>query len=286
MKTIINYSTSGLGNRLRPLSSCYAISKQSGRKLKAYWDNITPNGCLAPWHELFDNELDIITLNDMEQLNNCLLLTEGGSGHGFEREESKFGRSTLKKLSQKNPYRSYDSFSYDDKQDNIIFYHNNFSRNVSNEDTFEFLHNLQPIKKIQDKIDHYVGELGLNKNVLGIHARGTDFGVGAVSYVNAIRDILKDKPDVKFFLSTEDPDIENTMLELYPNNIITRKKDNYIVRTDTSLPWNDHNSFAITTESAQEAVEDIFLLAHTTLTIAHPSSSFAEIANIISNKFN
>ena len=60
MKTIINYSTSGLGNRLRPLSSCYAISKHSGRKLKAYWDNITPNGCLAPWHELFDNEFDVV----------------------------------------------------------------------------------------------------------------------------------------------------------------------------------------------------------------------------------
>ncbi len=285
MKTIINYSTSGLGNRLRPLSSCYAISKHSGRKLKAYWDNITPNGCLAPWSELFENELDLISLEEMEQLNDCLLLTEGGPGHGYEREESKFGRSTLKKLAQKNPYRSYDSFTYNDNQENIIFYSNNFSRGIEMNDAYEFLYNLKPIKKIQDKIDQYVSELGLNKNIMGIHARGTDFGIGPVAYVNAVKGILNQTPNQKFFLSTEDPEIENILIELYPDNIIIRKKENYIIKNDSNLPWNDHNSFAITTAHAQEAVEDIYLLAHTNITVAHPMSTFAEISKIISNKF-
>lgn len=285
MKTIINYSTSGLGNRLRPLSSCYAISKHSGRTLKVYWDNITPNGCLAKWDELFENQIDLISLEEMENLSNCLLLTEGGSGHGFEREEFKFGRPTLKKLSKNNPYRSYDSFSYNDKQDNIIFYSNNFSNGVDKDDAYEFLFNLKPIKLIQEKIDYYVDKLGLNKTIMGIHARGTDFGTNPVIYVNAVRDILKNNPKQMFFLSTEDPEIENILTELYPDNIIIRKKENYIIKEDNNLPWNDHNSFSITTQHAQEAVEDIYLLAHTNITVFHPMSTFAEISRIISNKF-
>lgn len=286
MKTIINYSTSGMGNRLRPLSSCYAISKKSGRKLKAYWDNITTNGCLAKWDDLFENELEILSLDELRNLNNCLLLTEsGGSGHGMDREVSKFGRTALKDLSKSNPYRHYESFSYEDKQDNVIIYHNNFLPTVDKKDAEEFLINLSPIKKVQDKINHYVGELGLNKDVIGVHARGTDFGAPLSSYVNAIKKLLEQNPKQKFFLSTEDPDYENVICDLYQDNVIVRKKENYIIKNDKNKDWGDHTSFSITTEVAQEGLEDIYLLAHTNIMIYHPMSSFAEISRIISQKF-
>jgi len=286
MKTIINYSTSGMGNRLRPLSSCYAISKKSGRQLKAYWDNITTNGCLARFDELFENDLDVLSLEDLSNLDDCLLLTESGhGGHGIDREVTKFGRTTLKELSLKNPYRHYESFSYDDKQKNVIIYHNNFLPTVDKKDCAEFLINLKPIKKVQQKIDHYVGELGLNKNVIGVHARGTDFGAPLTLYVNAIKKLLEQNPKQKIFLSTEDPDYENVICDLFSDSIILRKKENYIVKKDSKKEWNDHTSFAITTEVAQEGLEDIYLLAHTNILIYHPLSSFAEISRVISQKY-
>lgn len=286
MKTIINYSTSGMGNRLRPLSSCYAISKKTGRKLLTYWDNITPNGCLAKWDELFQNELETITLEELGELNDCLLLTEsGGPGHGMDREATKFGRTTLKELSKKNPYRHHESFSYNDNHKNIIVYHNNFLPTVDKRDSEEFLLNLKPIKEIQDKIDFYVDSLGLNKSIMGIHARGTDFGVTVVPYINAVKGILQLDPSQKFFLSTEDPEIEKTFLDVYPNNIIVRKKENYIIRDNPNTPWSDHNGFSITKRHAQEGIEDIFLLAHTNITVFHPMSTFAEVSRIISKKY-
>ena len=120
---------------------------------------------------------------------------------------------------------------------------------------------------------------------MGIHARGTDFGSKIDDYINPIRRILDVNPNQKFFLSTEDPTYENILCELFPHNIITRKKENYIIKDDESLLWRNHNSFSITTEHAQEAVEDIFLLAHTNIVIYQPISSFAEISKIISTKF-
>ena len=192
-KKIINYSTSGLGNRLRPLASCYSISKKSGRKLCAYWDTITPNGCLAEFSELFTNHLDTISMEDMRELEDCLLISEGDNpdAHGFKREEEKFGRTILKELAQKYPYRNYNSFSYDDQNKNIIIYHNNFLPTVSKDDADEFILALKPVKEIQIKVDHYIGELGLNKQIIGVHARGSDFGFPVEHYIDAIESIIE-----------------------------------------------------------------------------------------------
>ena len=283
-KTIINYSTSGLGNRLRPLASCYAIAKQTKRELIIYWDNITPNGCLAKWNELFENQIGEISLEEIKQLDDCALFTEtDGVGHGYEREYQKFGRDALKQLSTKYPAYPKSSFNYSFTNKNIIIYDNGFQPNVNIKDSHEFIRNLKPIKEIQDKIDYYTTKLNLSENVIGIHARGTDFGDYLEQYMHAIQYILNENPSQQFFLSTEDPIYEENIKEKFGNNIICRKKDTYIIK-DNSKPWNDHNSFYITKEHAQEAVEDIFLLSKTNIQIFHPASTFCEIARIINNK--
>jgi hypothetical protein len=283
-KTIINYSTSGLGNRLRPLASCYAISKQTKRKLLIYWDNITPNGCLAKWDELFKNKIETISLEELKQLNDCILFSEtDGIGHGYEREYQKFGRDALKVLASKFPSYQKSSFDYTYNNDNIIIYDNGFQPNVNINDSYEFIQSLQPIKEIQEKIDYYEHKLGLNKNIMGIHARGTDFGDYLDQYIYIIQHVLSQNPQQKFFLSTEDPVYENEIRKTFGNNIVIREKKNYIVK-DENKPWNDHNSFSITKEHAQEAIEDMFLLSKTNIQIYHPSSTFCEISRIISNK--
>jgi hypothetical protein len=283
-KTIINYSTSGLGNRLRPLASCYAISKQTKRKLLIYWDNITPNGCLAKWDELFENKIETISLEELKQLDDCVLFSEtDGMGHGYEREYQKFGRDALKTLASKFPSHQKSGFDYSYNNDNIIIYDNGFQPNVNINDSYEFIQSLQPIKEIQEKIDCYEHKLGLNKNIMGIHARGTDFGDYLDQYIYVIQNVLSQNPNQKFFLSTEDPVYENEIKKTFGDNIIIREKKNYIVK-DENKPWNDHNSFSITKEHAQEAIEDMFLLSKTDIQIYHPSSTFCEISKIISNK--
>ena len=285
MRTIINYSTSGLGNRLRPLASCWAISRQTGRRLVAYWDTLTPNGCLARWEDLFENPLETISLEQLESLDDCLLLTESGhGGHGFQREEQKFGRSALRSLAERNSYRDYNSFSFNDHQKNIIVYHNNFLPSVSMLEAYYFLYQLRPIQSIQQNINRYIRELGLDKTVYGIHARGTDFQVGIEEYIRVIDHILSINPRKQFFIATEDQKFEDTFKERYGNTVITRTKNNYIARDNPANSWSDHNGFSITRQHAQEAVEDLYLLAATEMVYYHPLSSFGQIANILSKQ--
>lgn len=285
-KTIINYSTSGLGNRLRPLASCAAISKQSGRKLAIYWDNITPNGCLAKFDELFTNFIPTYSLTDLEHLNDCLLLTESGTqGHGMDRELIKFGRKSLKLLSYNNPYRHHDSFSFEDQNTNIIVYHNNFLPTVDLNEAHSFIASLRPIPKIQEKIDYYAGSLNLSKDVIGIHARGTDFGINVEEYIHEVYNILNRDPKKKIFLSTEDESFEKEFLNVFGDNLILRKKQFYVKRLSENRPWTDHNNFYITKSHAEEAVEDLYLLAKTRISIYNSISSFAEIAIILSKYY-
>jgi hypothetical protein len=285
MKTIIDYCTSGLGNRLRSLASCAVISQHTGRKFKIYWDVITPNGCLAKFEELFENEIENVTLEEMQNLNGCAVFAQYQDA---VREFTKFERESLKKLMELPGTRicGKEDFNYSYNEDNIVIFNNNFLSAVDRQKTNEFLQSLIPVKEIQDKIDSEVSRLELNKSIVGIHARGTDFGVDVSFYTSEIKKILEKKPDTKFFLSTEDPDFEKRICEEFPGKISIGKKDFYIRKVNNNDSWQNHNNFFITKEHAKEAVLDIFLLSKTDIQVYHSNSTFCEIAKIISLKNN
>ena len=133
-KAIVCYCTSGLGNRLRPLSSCAAIAEETGRDLYLYWDTMSENGCLAEYHDLFKGDnIKLITLEEMEQLHDCLIYSEGHpvvadndpNAHGAERESVTYGRHALKNLGKIYDLLYFNDFSYcyeTDNAYNIIIY--------------------------------------------------------------------------------------------------------------------------------------------------------------------
>lgn len=180
MKRIINYTTGGLGNRLRPLSSAYAISKTTGREFCQYWDSDVTNGSLAKFDELFENNITTLSSDELENMNSYKVYSDYDI---ITRLSSKYKLSTLKNMvdKNKNSLTSRGNYTDDNIEDNVIIYCNNFINNTNRDLCNEFIQDLRPIKEIQDKIDFESKELGLNKNIIGIHARGTDFNTD-VSY--------------------------------------------------------------------------------------------------------
>ena len=279
MKNIIVYCTSGLGNRLRSLSSAYAISQKTNRNIKIYWDTRIPNGCLGDWDDLFENKIDQISNSEMQELADCKVCADK---YDADREDWHFKNPTLRILSDKYGCHGKDGAKVGDTQENVIIFNNNFLSAVTLEESYNFIKSLIPKKEIKDKIDIMATDLQLSKNIIGIHARGTDFSSTVDYYTEQIDRQLSTNPNQKFFLSTEDPDYEKSITSKYGDKIIYRVKDNYIEREDQSLAWNNYNSFSITKDHAKEAVEDMFLLSKTNIAIYHPRSTFAEIARIIS----
>jgi hypothetical protein len=284
MKAIVAYLTSGMGSRLRPLASCYAAAQHSGRKLLIYWDNITPNGCLARWDELFQNQFEFISLEEIKQLDNCVLFTEaiGDENHSAEREYQKFGRDALKFLGSKYPKYPRNGFNYSYTNQNIIIYEDNFLGNVDQEEANKFLRSLKPIEKLQDSINEWSIKLNLNKEIIGIHARGTDVGMSLDYYISQIRSLLSKDFNTKFFLITDDESFEKEIFKLAPERILIRPKNIYTRKVNQDKPWNDHNNIYLITENVQDTVIDVWLLAKTNIQVYHPNSAISAIARIIS----
>lgn len=281
MKTIINYTTGGLGNRLRPLSSAYAISKVTGRKFMQFWDSDVTNGSLAKFHELFENDIPNITADELENLRSVRIYSDYSI---ICRLQSKYGLPTLKNmvdsgnaaLSSRSHYGSVD-----DQEDNLVLYCNNFFVNTDRELCNEFLWSLRPIQEIQNKIDNEVAELGLNSDIIGVHARGTDFNSDVSYYTRQMDEIIASDNSAKFFLSTDDASYEQTIREKYGDRIITRNRL-HLEKVKQETGW-DYN-FLITKEKSQDSVVDLYLLSHTNIKVFHPDSTFYEIANILSQK--
>lgn len=278
-KGIIVYCTSGLGNRLRSLSSSAVIAKETGRRLRVYWDNLIPNGCLAKLEDLFENEIEQITLEEMIQLEDCQVCCDK---YDADREDWHFKNPTLKILTDKYGALGKDGFNYNLEGKNIVVFNNNFLSGVDRVKSNIWIGKLIPKKEINNKINTIAEELGLNKNVIGVHARGSDFGTTIDYYLPKISEILAKDSSKMFFISTEDKTFEDRIIHDFPNNVIYRVKDNYISKDNKDLAWNNYNSFSITKNHAQEAIEDMFLLAKTDIQIFHPVSTFCEIAKIIS----
>ena len=281
MKRIIPYCKGGLGNRLRSLASCHVIAQDTGRKLRIYWDNIVPNGCLARLDELFENNFDTITLEEMRALDDCKMCV---NQYDADRESGQFENDTLSFLTRKFGAAGKHAYTYSDEQENILVYNNGFLNGISLEKSHAFLRSLQPTKEIQSRIDRIKDELELNKDVIGIHARGTDFLPDINSYISQMKPFIDANSDQKFFVSTEDRGCEEAIVNAYPQHVLFRKKENYTKREDENVSWSNHKNFCRSAAHSKEAIEDMFLLAETTIRIYDSRSTFTELAYIISTQ--
>jgi len=282
MNTIIPYCTAGIGNRMRTIASCGVISEKTGRKLKIYWDNKQQNGCLAKFNDLFDDPIETISLEELEQLDDCKMCVEQ---FDVNRENSEFGVPTLQNLTHKFGASGKNSFSFQDQNKNIIVYNIRFLPNIDLTESYNFLRKLKLKKELQDNVDQVVKDLKLDKSVIGVHARGSDFKQGLVTvnyYIDKINNILKQTPKQMFYLSTEDKEYEKLIVNKFKNNIIVRNdKKNYIEKNNNQ-PWN-HKTFIRDEKHSKEAIEDLYILSKTNIQIYHEISTYAEIAKILSN---
>lgn len=276
MKSVINYTTGGLGNRLRPLASAYAVSKQTGRTLCQYWDSKTTNGTLAKFDELFENDIVELSSEDLDALKSYRIYSDISS---INRLSSKYGCHDLKNLVEKGlgELSPQESYSSGDNKDNIIFYCNNFTPNTEKSLCYEFIKSLRPVSAIQNKIDRDSAHLGLNKTIVGVHARGTDFGVDVDYYIRKMHGYPN---SVKFFLSTDDLDYEKVICDVFKDRVITRPDRSHLTKEDKEKTW-DYN-FVISKEKSQDSIVDMYLLAKTDILIYHPASTFCEIVRILS----
>jgi len=279
-KLFIAYCTSGLGNRLRPLASALAYCKATGRDLKVYWDDVTPNGCLTPWSDLFTNRIEPISLEEIAALDatQVALFTEKGPGHGVEREATRHERPQLQQLVQRgaslNPSQA---LRLDESAEVVIVYDNDYLQALPLETSIDALRQLNPQPAIRARVMATSGSLGLKPVTPAVHARGTDFNMkeALVTYTALIDERI---PSGDFFLSTEDAELEQGLRERYGARLKSRPDRLHLQLNPGKTSWNEPDSYTISRAHGVDALIDIYLLSSVQLVVYHPGSTFAEIA--------
>lgn len=277
--TIICYCAGGLGNRLMPLASCWALAQMTGRRLKVMWREDDMR-CQVGYHDLFSSPLEIISDQEMAALTHCRIYAELKDVYEnfyLTRKDTLIKLIESWGIHDRNQVVTDLATGLDDPH--VILYHNSFPLHVDEALAHQFLRQLRPQPYLLEKIHSLRRQLGIDQAVMGVHARGTDFHVSVQQYADKIRTVLAKAPRQRFLVCSDEPGYERELYRLFPDRVVVRAKEDHVRRADGRQTWINN---ALTSKaSVQEAVVDIYLLAYTNFKIFHAGSSFARMIHIL-----
>lgn len=281
MKYILNYCSGGLGNRLKPMSSCFDIAQKTNRSLGAMW--YPTMRCGSYYKDLFENAIVEPNIDEIMNSNSVSIYSYmEWVNHDFNLN----GNKDLMNLSNRYgviPLDNIKNVLNDDKK-YIIVYSNNFLNGFSqeSENCKMFFKTLSPIEKIKHRVDEQVQKLNLNKSVIGVHARGTDFEPGGISvntYIDKMNKIYNYNKSVKFFVCSDSKHYEDVILTTFPRNVMLNQKQHWVYKATNNNTWV--NNVQTPKSSVQESLVDMYLLSKTDFKIYHPDSTFAHVINML-----
>jgi ubiquinone/menaquinone biosynthesis C-methylase UbiE len=280
-KTLICYCAGSIGTRLGAIACADRIARRTNRRLTLLWLSSDPL-CRIRFSSLFVNPIPRISDEELLNLPSCKVYAQIkevadqaiiSGGKALRGAVKKWGSSELETL------------SIDDSEDNIIIYDPSSKIPFENDDNENLLERLSPTIPIQNRIQEFTARFQINKKIMGVHARGTDFGIHADAYAQQIQKAITHNPNQRFFVCSDERAYEQSLKAQFPEQVIVRTKSAWMQKRDASLPWalgNVDTSVA----SVTDALIDLYLLAQTQFTIYHESSAFAKIGSLLSQKYN
>lgn len=270
MKYIINYSCGGVGNRLKPLGSCYNLSKITDRILGIVWYSVPR--CMAPFNSLYKNEMPIIDLKTLD-INDISIYSEP---EWILHDRNLNGTTELYNIFTKIGCTRLADIKnvLTDTKKYIIVYSNTFLDGY--EDIKEFLKTLIPVDDIQQKIDAYILENKIDKSIIGVQARGTDFiAMSPNVYCGEMGQYI----DKRFYVCSDSKEMEDAIKQTFGDRVLTRPKVYVSKINNGNHSWI--NNVMTPTDSVKDAIVDLYILSKTDFKVYNKGSTFADIVKLL-----
>ena len=260
-----SHPDAGLCNKLKSLITVLRLSKYLNKQPLLHWNPTVSCRCL--FSEIFQpienlpivNKMNAVRCNSWEDIQNNInkdiLINDW--------------RFILLPIDVKKGFTRV--FPRKDGEESIDLEYERIPKKLR-EEILKYVSFLVPIKKIRERISSFLKENNNFENVVGIHARRTQFllntdGRGKVStddaFFERMSEIIRKNPTVKFFLAT---DSQETLF-------------NFIKRFGTRIIYQPNVEFDVSKkESVFDALTDLFILSETQLILGTFLSTFTEIA--------
>jgi ubiquinone/menaquinone biosynthesis C-methylase UbiE len=277
-RKIICYCAGSLSARLNALASCEALAGWTGRQLAMVWQTDDPL-CRIDFSDLFANPIDTVSDSELLELPSCKL-------YAYIKDVADqsliSGNPTLRKAVRKWGSTGIDDLCRDDDPDSIILFFGCDSTKLQVKPDPAFLKRLEPVATLRRRIDDLIDELGITRNIMGVHARGTDFGIEVKEYTRQMIKALEQNQGQCFLVCSEEERYEQILKQTFKDKVCIRPKSNWIAKIAPRKAWALGN-IRTSPASIMEAVVDIYLLSRTDFRIYHESSGFAKICKILAS---
>ena len=277
MKYIINYSSGGLGNRLIPLSCIMELCEKLNRGVGVIWPETIR--CMGHFKNLFSNNITEFKLNNLNPSETVIYTNWEFITHDALLNNN----DDLLNLSYTCEVKSLNNLSeiYTEEKKYVVIYHN--TSFLEFDSIPKQLKLLQVTDYIKNKIDDIVNYYKIDKSIIGIHARSTDFiNENLSKYTQIIKNILLNNPESKILFCSDDITWETSIKNQFPENIIIRQKKDYVKKLNETLGWV--NNVYTSEESTIEGLIDIYLLSKTDFLHYNPDSTFAKLSIYLQNE--
>ncbi|MEO9145237.1 MAG: hypothetical protein ABI237_06725 [Ginsengibacter sp.] len=251
---IIVKPNGGLGNRMRVINSAICLAnKNNHTTIRVLWKKDW--GLNASFTDIFE------PVNEISLIENKFLMAY----YFYSRKSLPLGYKYYDDEAILN--KRFDENYWDSDHNKVIvnacydFYYPSIENN--------FFGMFKPVNKLLEKIDLITQNF--SDDCVGVHIRRADHQIAKEKstiedFISRMDTILKESPDSKFYLSTDDPVTELQIAERYGNKIFSLK--------DRNLHRNDLIGI-------EDAVIDLFCLSRTKLILGSYLSSFSEVASAI-----
>ena len=275
-KKILCVCFGGLGNRLRSLSACHKMAGITGRELMVWW--IKDHRCPVEFNDLFDNNFEFVREEFVDSIKESTVIYIH-SLEGVEFASDISSTPLMFDICNRFP-REHVNFlrgsAVNDQAETLIVFTDNFV-GFEKEDK-NFILSLNPNKEILDSIYFHIDKMDLNDQVIGVHARGSDFPVGGVDYyIDKMREM--DSVDAIFYIASDDPRYVEDILNVFPKALM-RCGTVYPIKIDETKA--NRNNMIISRDVMIDGVIEMYLLAKTGVLIGHLRSSFFQISRVLS----
>jgi hypothetical protein len=269
-KYIVSIPNGGLCNRLKCLISSLRIGERLQRNFFLYWP--VNALCGSAFSHLFQNSFSQIDISQLRKI-----IRKGNWEYYSDSIDSLRGEKEYILL---NTWR-YLLFPEEIPENFATVYPNARGNDIDFEfgripfhirkEIISFVDTLKPVDNIEKIINEYMQKYDFS-NTVGIHIRRADF-LSTFSlcvkissnekYIHRMHEIISNRPDVQFFLSTDCEKTEKEFLDIFGRKIFVFPKENR----------NRDNPNAI-----REALIDLLLLSKTGRILGTYMSTFNEMA--------
>ena len=276
-RKLICYCAGSLGTRLRSLNWAQQWSRHTGRSLAMMWLPQDPL-CRADFTALFSTPIAQVSQEALLELESCkIYATVKALANQALISTGKALRSAIRRWQ----WADLQMLARDDDQDNIVLVAPHFDDTRWGDNSEIFYRQLSLLPALMDRLRALVAQMNLDKQVMGVHARGSDFGINAATYVQQMERAIRRQPNQRFLVCSEDRLLEQQLKQYFKDRVMIRAKSAYQSKLNTEAPWTMDN-IETSTASVTEALMDLYLLAHTNFKIYHESSAFAQVVKTVS----